>query len=232
RYLGPVTLDQAEDPAHHSTRPDGSFVSLAEWQAAWGEMIYAADEVVVFSQDSAQQVKAAYPKASIEVRPHQMLHEVPNLLAAKTSDQRSVKAPMVVAVLGNLNEIKGAGVLADLARKVKTVPDLSLVLIGNIDPMFVLPKSVPVHGDYRVKDLPGLVTRYGITAWLIPSIWPETFSYTTHEALATGLPVYCFDLGGQAEAAARAENGHVVDFDRDGAFAETMLKAFQNHKDP
>lgn len=232
RYLGPVTLDQAEDPAHHSTRPDGSFVSLADWQTAWGEMIHAADTVVVFSQDSAQQVRAAYPKVSLELRPHKMLHEVPNLLAAKTPDQDSVKAPMVVAVLGNINEIKGGRVVTDLARKIKKIPDLSLVLIGNIDPMFVLPRSVPVHGDYRMEELSGLVKRYGITDWLIPSIWPETFSYTTHEALATGLPVYCFDLGGQAEAVARAENGHVVGFDRDGAFAETMLEAFQNHKDP
>jgi len=46
------------------------------------------------------------------------------------------------------------------------------------------------------------VSRYGITCWLIPSIWPETFSFTTHECLATGLPVWAFDLGAQGDSVA------------------------------
>ena len=49
--------------------------------------------------------------------------------------------------------------------------------------------------------------RHGITCWLIPSVWPETFSFTTHEALATGLPVWAFDLGAQGAAAARQPHG-------------------------
>ena len=52
-----------------------------------------------------------------------------------------------------------------------------------------------------------------ITAWLMPSILPETFSYTTHEMLATGLPVFTLNLGAQAEAARARPNGHVL---RDG----------------
>ena len=44
----------------------------------------------------------------------------------------------------------------------------------------------------------------------MPSIWPETFSFTTHEMLATGKPVMAFDLGAQGEAVREAENGHIV----------------------
>lgn len=44
----------------------------------------------------------------------------------------------------------------------------------------------------------------------MPSIWPETFSFTTREMLATGLPVMAFDLGAQGEAVREAANGHVV----------------------
>lgn len=63
---------------------------------------------------------------------------------------------------------------------------------------------------YRLEDLPNLVARHGIGAWLIPSLWPETFSYVTQESLATGLPCIGFDLGGQGDALRRAGNGHVV----------------------
>lgn len=73
-------------------------------------------------------------------------------------------------------------------------------MLGEIDPAYRLPLPARKHGAYSVGDLPRLAARYGITCWLIPSLWPETFSFTTHEALATGLPVMVFDLGGQAEA--------------------------------
>lgn len=227
RYDGPVILEQADDAAHHSARPDGRPVSLAQWQAAWGTMVEAADKVVVFSQDSRNQVAAAYPKAKITVTPHQLLQAVPKLTGPNLTglDARAgAHAPRVLASLGNINAAKGAGVLVDLARRIAPVTDLSLVVIGNIDPGFVLPKSVSVHGDYRVEELSGLVARYGITDWLIPSVWPETFSYTTHEALATGLPVYCFDLGAQAEAVGAAANGHLVACS-DGAFGPAVLEA-------
>ena len=70
----------------------------------------------------------------------------------------------------------------------------------QVDPAFPLAPPARIHGSYQRRDLPGLVARYGISAWLIPSVWPETFSFTTHEAIATGLPVFAFDLGAQAEA--------------------------------
>ena len=60
--------------------------------------------------------------------------------------------------------------------------------------------------------------------WLIPSIWPETFSYAVHEALATGLPVFVFDLGAQAHAAAAAENGHLLAPGCEGADLEHHLR--------
>ena len=37
-------------------------------------------------------------------------------------------------------------------------------------------------------------------------------SYTIHEALATGLPVYAFDIGAQGEAVAAAANGTAMPF--------------------
>jgi glycosyltransferase involved in cell wall biosynthesis len=34
---------------------------------------------------------------------------------------------------------------------------------------------------------------------LLPSIWPETFSYVTQELMSLGVPLVCFDLGAPAE---------------------------------
>jgi len=200
-YRGPVTAGR-DDIAHQTHRPDGRPVSLADWQAAWGRLVARADPLVVFSQASADIVTATYPDAKPILRPH----EVGVSFAPVSPD---AKTTPVLAVLGNLNTHKGAGVVAALARQVKS-RDLRLVVIGRVDPAITLPPSVVVHGAYDPAQLPNLIRRHGVTHWLIPSIWPETFSYTTHEALATGLPVLAFDLGGQGEAVARAANGHPV----------------------
>jgi GT2 family glycosyltransferase/glycosyltransferase involved in cell wall biosynthesis len=224
-YRGPVTAER-QDPAHRAKRPDGRRASIAEWQAAWGRLIAAAKRITVFSEDSRDQMLAAYPLCGprVAVRPHDLLAQVPHLPAPD-------RPGTVIAVLGNIGRQKGAAVLQALAQSVARQPDMSLVLIGNIDPAYQLPPSVPVHGNYRLEDLPALAARYGVGCWLIPSIWPETFSYTTHECLATGLPVFAFDIGAQGQAVARAENGHPVHCDPEGNWAASILQAVRAHAD-
>jgi hypothetical protein len=100
---------------------------------------------------------------------------------------------------------------------------VEIIVIGQTDPSIPLPDALRVHGPYEMSDMVGIAARYGITDWLIPSIWPETFSYTTHEALASGLPVYAFHLGAQGAAVARAENGHLLHFDPETDLAEAVL---------
>lgn len=219
-YTGPVVgrpeavsgeLDINQDSAHEITRPGGQRVTLAEWQTAWAEALLAAQRVVVFSQDSGRLMSLSYPEVSekISVRPHQLLHDVPRLPAVQGER-------FVLGVLGNIGVQKGAAVLEAMSRKLGGASNVDLVLVGNIDPAFSLGRHVRVHGNYVHADIPALAARYRISAWLIPSIWPETFSYTTHEALRTGLPVLSFDLGAQGDAVRQAENGYLVTMPRAG----------------
>ncbi len=234
---------ETEDEAHQFIRPDGSRIQLSGWRAAWGPLLEAADQVTVFSEDSRDHVLQVYPSVAenLRIQPHDLLTEMPVL------PQPAPDARQVIGVLGNIGFQKGAQVVQDLARHLERggahpagngadgpAPDsadparIGLVLIGNIDPAYGLPASAPVHGTYRIAELDQLAAKYGITCWLIPSIWPETFSYTTHEALATGLPVFAFHLGAQGTAVARAENGHLIHFDPDAPLAEIVLDTVQS----
>lgn len=196
-------LPRAGDAGHHARRPDGSTVDLERWQAAWAPLMAAADRVVVFSPSSRDLVAAAYPSAGpIRVEPHALPEAVPEIPRAP----RKSGVP-VIGVLGNIGPQKGAGLLQEFSRDLARRGDAQLVVIGHIAPEYTLSPPSVVHGSYRLSDLPGLVARYGIDVWLIPSIWPETFSFTTHEALATGMPVFCFDLGAQADAVHAARAG-------------------------
>ena len=189
----------AEDAAHHYTRPGRVDASLKDWQSAWGTLVKVADRCVTFSENSRKIVLEAYPEArnSLCVEPHLLLSAVPRIAPVRGDIP-------VIGVLGNIGYQKGAAVLQTLSRELARTGAARLVVIGHIDPAWPLAPPAQVHGSYELRDLPGLVARYQISGWLIPSIWPETFSFTTHEALATGMPVISFDLGAQGDAVAAA----------------------------
>ena len=203
RYHGlPDPAGPEGDKAHIIRRADGSRCSLREWQAHWGQLMTAADQVTVFSENSRDLVAAAYPVAAkvIKVQPHRLPYAMPKVVLGKKG--RGGKP--VIGVLGNIGHQKGAEFLATLSTHLAASGAADLVVIGNVDPTYPLQKPARIHGSYEVRDVPDLVARYGIDCWLIPSIWPETFSYVTHEALATGLPVWSFDLGAQGQTVAKA----------------------------
>jgi GT2 family glycosyltransferase/glycosyltransferase involved in cell wall biosynthesis len=183
----------AADPAHQPRQG-----TLADWQAAWGMLLGMASRITVFSEASRKIVSAVYPQsvAALEVVPHTLRH-VPLPVTA------GQQGP-VIGVLGNIGVQKGAVVVQALARDLARTKAGKVVVIGYMDPAYHLAKPSHVHGAYELCDLPRLVARYRISCWLIPSVWPETFSFTTHEALATGLPVFAFDLGAQGDAVAEA----------------------------
>ncbi len=222
------------DPAHRAEGAGGRRVQLAEWQVAWGALLVSADRITVFSRSSRAIMAEAYPDAAnkLVVTPHALPLTIGQILPARQQDGRPA-----IGVLGNIGAHKGAAVLQHLVRDLARTKSAGLVVIGLVDPAFPLAAPACIHGSYEHRDLPSLVARYGISAWLIPSIWPETFSFTTHEALATGMPVFAFDIGAQGEAVRAAvaggAPGGVLPLDAGGAIAaEALLARLQPRGNP
>jgi GT2 family glycosyltransferase/glycosyltransferase involved in cell wall biosynthesis len=199
----------------------------SNWRVAWDELLRRADRLVAFSHSSAQILEIALPDlaSKISVRPHKLLQPVSKVDIAAHSG-------MTIGILGNIGAHKGADVVTSLAEKCSAGGNWRVALLGSLDPAFACPKDLTVHGEYVLSDLHRLVRRYDIGCWVIPSVWPETFSYTTHEALASGLPVFVFDVGAQAEAARKSVNGHVVRFGDPSARADDLLDAIYEVKNP
>ncbi|MHA7874969.1 glycosyltransferase [Roseivivax sp.] len=193
------------DPAHQARRPDGTRVPLTQWRAAWHGLAARA-QITCFSEASADLLREAWPDLAprITLRPHR-LALTPAPLPRPTPGNRPV-----IGVLGAISLQKGAPVVAELARLCGD--DLQLTLIGEIAPGLDLPAHVTRSGAYDPEDIAPLARARGVTHWLIPSLWPETFCFALHEALATGLPVLGFDLGAQGASLAAAPNGTALPY--------------------
>ncbi|MEO8530677.1 MAG: glycosyltransferase, partial [Deltaproteobacteria bacterium] len=177
-------------------------LTISGWRTAWTGFMARADEITAFSQDSRAQLLKVWPEfvAKVAVRPHLVKWQPGPILPAKTDRQ-------VIGVLGDIGYSKGAAVLLALANL--NDPRVRIVVIGTLNPAYAH-RAITVHGAYNRDEIGRLAQRYGVTHWFIPAIWPETFSYTIHECLATGLPVFTFDLGAQGEVARKRANGHVL----------------------
>jgi GT2 family glycosyltransferase len=213
-FSGVPALDTT-DPCHSIRRPDGTRVTLAAWQAAWAPLVSACYEVISFSPSSARLFSQAYPGAQVTVRPH--VRPVPVRPLAAQSGRR-------VGILGNLNIQKGALVIRDLAL---AHPRQTFVVIGLVDSTIPFPHNVIVHGAYERDEITELTELYGIRAWLMPSIWPETFSFAAREALATGLPVAGFALGAQGEALREAPNGFTAPLEPKHGASERLYSTIE-----
>lgn len=174
--------------------------SICDWRAAWGDFLAnTADEVILFSPAIQKIFLRAYPNIGdkIQIIPHQVRQYPP----VKIRPHNEIN----IAVLGNVSHQKGAPVITEMAQDIPS--NTNIIVIGN---MPNAPQNVHVHGRYSPDKLPRIMSRYNIDIVFIASIWPETFSYTTAEAMSMGMPIVCYDMGAPAERVRRYSRGYVL----------------------
>ena len=107
-----------------------------------------------------------------------------------------------ICVIGAIGVEKGYEIVLACARDAaeRGLP-LEFVVVGHtIDDARLLDTGrVFVTGAFQPAEaVPMIRAQDAAVAWL-PSVWPETWSFTLSEAWRAGLRVVAFDLGAQAE---------------------------------
>ncbi|MCR5362027.1 MAG: glycosyltransferase [Bacteroidales bacterium] len=176
--------------------------SIDEWQTRWYKFLHeTADEVLCFSHTSADIFTRLYPliAAKVLVIPH----KAPTLREVSVSRHREIN----IVVLGDINALKGMAIVRKIDKMLKAHPDVRMHMVGKRKAKL---RHTHVVGQYDLQELPDIMERLQCDIVFIPSIWPETFSYTTAEAMVMGLPVACFDLGAPAERTRTYDKGLVI----------------------
>ncbi len=198
---------------------------IVRWRAVWGELLELSTDILTFSQSSKDLLLQAYPRLDqqkIVLTPHK-IEPLPVVVPASHPEKKGT----TIGILGALNYAKGSEVLKQLIRTVEQRGlDINVVLIGEIsDP--IKSARFKVTGRYKRDELPELITKNEIDIFLIPSIWPETFSYTTQEIMMMQMPLMVFDLGAPAERVREYAKGYVLQKD----YIENILITLENFPD-
>ena len=176
--------------------------SIAEWQKKWYDFLRdTADEILVFSRSSFAIFTGLYPliEKKIKIIPH----DVPAMRKVSVTGHQTIN----IVVLGAINGLKGGKIVKKIDGIIKKFPDIKMHIVGTFKGKLA---NIHVTGRYDVRNLPDILEDLQCDIVFIPSVWPETFSYTTAEAMAMDLAVACFDLGAPAERVREYAKGLVV----------------------
>ncbi len=122
---------------------------------------------------------------------------------------QKLRTKVVVGVLGGINYQK-VRILCVIWWEIeqRCLP-VQIVVIGHLA-LKMRSKALTVHGVFKQGEIVSLTEHYKIDVFIIPSIWPETFSYTAEEVMQMQMPLIVFDLGAPAERVRNYVHGSVV----------------------
>lgn len=178
--------------------------SVLEWRNQFHSLYQKADTISAPSQSTKQNYLRYFPDLTIEVEPHQVAQLTPK---AATDHGHSI---LHIAVIGNVFSHKGEQPLLELLKRSQNRP-IRYYSYGKVAPSLQKQANLIERGPYSKDTLGKHLNDDQIDLVCIPSICPETFSFTTHEAINLGYPVLCFKLGAQAEAVVEKAAGWVVE---------------------
>lgn len=199
--------------ADYSKTYEDQHIDLDEWQNSMKDFLQRAFSVICFSNDTVDWFnKRFFSTRNFSIVEHALITKS-HYYHWKPRDFQSNE--LMIGIIGAIGFHKGFGILEQLifSSEFESLP-VKIVLIGKTI-KFQAGRSynsgrLYVHGNYTSEELPRLLDSYGVNVVFIPSVWPETFSFTTSEAIVLGYPVICFNIGAPAERIRQNECGIIV----------------------
>jgi hypothetical protein len=170
------------------------FRDVAAWREAWAPVLRRANVVAAFSGSSAALLQRAYPFAKPRVEPHR-LRRIPRM---PTHSLERSSMPRI-AVFGDITPNKGAQMLiATACLAARRGYFIEWHVFGSFRSPGAVP-SMKVHGAYSTEQMPAILEEHGISAAVLPSVVPESFSYVAEELASMAVPFAAFPLGAPHE---------------------------------
>ncbi len=182
------------------------YENIRLWRYNWKKFLKGCDEIRFFSNNSRDIVKNVYGEFGNEsVIPHivETLDKVEN--KEKKTDE------LTIGIIGAIGIEKGANIIKDLVDIIsRSNIKARVVLIGYTSANIPKSEHYISTGKYNREQLPKLVEEHDIDIFLIPSVVPETFSYTTSEIIAMDKPIAVFNIGAPKDRVKEYSKGMII----------------------
>ncbi|AIC95076.1 glycosyltransferase [Shouchella lehensis] len=187
----------------------GASFTVDKWRNFYYTLYKEAAAIVAPSVSTKEMYLAYFPDIHITVTPHSLSHLKQSVI--RKHNQQNHKE-LRLGFLGNVFLHKGEVVVAQLLDHLEQAPlPLALYSYGDLALTLKQRRKIVERGPYNGDNLEEMLRKDQIDVICIPSVVPETFSFTTHEAMTLGYPVLTFNLGAQAEAVKTMGRGWLVD---------------------
>lgn len=214
------------------------FINILEWRKMWqNSLLEDVLEVVCFSKSSCEIVNKFYPEifSKLKLVPHYVhplrhtklnTHDTVNIAVLGKVDTIPKGKEFIEQLSCSIDKYNDGHKCSCLDNELNTfkisnqkncsdkkntnvlTKKVQLLCIGDY---VNAPKNMIVTGPYKREELPNIIEQHNVDLILIPSIWAETFSYTTSEAIAMNVSVACFNLGGQADQVSVYPKGLILE---------------------
>ncbi|MEI8395492.1 MAG: FkbM family methyltransferase [Rhodospirillaceae bacterium] len=208
RYCGEPPIESCELCIRTNSSPFGR-VPLAHWRAGYAELLTRARRVFVPDSDVASRLGRYFPEIPFTVRAHFETRPAGRGGGAAPRSDSTLR----VAVIGAIGPHKGSDILLGCARdaEARGLP-LKFTIFGysDKDDLLKLHSNITITGPYADPDIHEILRGSPCHVCLLPSVWPETYSYTLSIALDAGLFPVAFDLGALAERIRKSGRGELL----------------------
>lgn len=177
---------------------DFNVVDIREWRAMHRRVLRAANRVLVPDEDVSERLSRYFPDVTFEVSPHEDID--PRNIQLRMPELQPGEELRVV-VIGAIGKLKGFDILLASARDVqqRKLPIKFMLMGYSMNDRFLQQAGVEVAGLYRDESALDTLSMLAAHVVWLPSLWPETYSYTFSIAMKSNLPVFAFDLGAIAK---------------------------------
>ncbi len=168
------------------------FYTIEEWRKDHQRFLERAQTVFFPSRDARDRYDQIFTLRNAKVVPHTERAGIDPVGRHGNSDQ------VRVLILGAISKQKGLEVITRLCRyAAKHVPEIRFRIVGftTNDRKLKKYKNLEITGRYQRHQLREHLADFAPDVAFLPSIWPETYSYTLSECWRYGICVIGFDLG-------------------------------------
>lgn len=178
--------------------PTEGAANIQTWRDEHKWIFDQAQRVFSPSADASERIKKYFSGLEIICAPH-LDQDNPEMLTTPVrSTPIGTNERLRIAVLGALNEAKGADTLelCSMDAIKRNVP-LEFHLLGHAyRKLQGRPQSALLtYGQYQEDELQDLLSQVNPHVVWFPAVWPETYCYTLSACVAAGLPAVAPNLG-------------------------------------